>query len=66
MLLDIVAAIDLVAAGAARRVVLSCLPGVESVAGAALSYAQSMQVHFTIARHGEADPPSVVVGPVEA
>jgi len=63
---DLDAAIALVASGAARRVVLAGLAGVESVAAEALVHAQAAHVRFTLARSSLAEVPSVVVGPLEA
>jgi hypothetical protein len=65
-LLDIVAAIELVAAGGARRVVLSSLPDPELVAVEALAHAQAAGVRFSLSRGPEGGLPAVVVGPVEA
>lgn len=64
-LLDIVAAIELVAAGMARRVVLASLPDPTLVAPEALALAQAAGVPFRLDR----DPESggaivVVVGPL--
>ncbi len=63
---DLVAAIQLVASGVARRVVLTGLPGVESVAAEALVHAQAAHVRFALTRSSAKDAPSVVVGPLEA
>jgi hypothetical protein len=63
---DLVAAIELVACGGARRVVLAGLPGVEAVAGEALGYAQAAHVRFRLARSEGSTAPDIVVGPLEA
>lgn len=64
-LADVVSAIELVASGLARRVVLAGIPGVEDVAAEALIYAQAARVRFRLERSSQA-PPAVIVGPVEA
>jgi hypothetical protein len=64
-LADLVSAIELVATGRARRVVLAGIPGVEEVAAEALVCAQAAHVAFRLQR----TPPTrtaVVVGPREA
>jgi transposase len=65
-LADLTAAIELVASGGARRVVLAGLPGVETVAAAALAHAQAAHVRFALSRDDGMGVPSVVVGPLEA
>jgi hypothetical protein len=62
---DMIAAIDLVASGVARRVVLGGLRGVESVAADALLAAQAQHVRFSLARTEAHGVPAVIVGPVE-
>ncbi len=62
---DMIAAIDLVASGVARRVVLAGLQGVEAVAAQALLVAQAEHVRFSLARTNATDMPAVIVGPVE-
>jgi hypothetical protein len=64
-LADLVSAIELVASGQARRVVLSGIAGVEEVAAEALVCAQAAHVEFRLQRTRPARP-AVVVGPVEA
>jgi hypothetical protein len=63
-LADLLAAIELVAGGQARRVVISGVPGVEAVAGEALLHAQAAHVAFCLRRTPGAQP-AVVVGPLE-
>jgi hypothetical protein len=63
-LAEIVAAIELVAEGGARRVVISGIPGVEAVAGEALLHAQAAHVALCLRRPPGAAP-AVVVGPRE-
>lgn len=65
ILVDIVAAIELVALGGATRVVLVGLPNPEAVAADALAHAQRAGVRFALAPH-EGGGTSVVIGPVEA
>ena len=62
-LLDIVAAIELVAAGGASRVVLSNLPDPERVASEALAIAQGAGVTFRLARGSGGGAPSIIIGP---
>lgn len=62
-LLDIVAAVRLVAAGAARRVVLAALPEPELVAAEALVHAQAAAVEFRVVSGGGGQPAAVIVGP---
>jgi len=64
-LADLVAAIELVAEGQARRVVISGIPGVEAVAAEALLHAQAAHVAFCLRRMPGAAP-AVVVGPRES
>lgn len=66
VLADLVAAIELVASGAARRVVLAGLPGVEAVAAEALAYAQAAHVAFSLRRAPGSEAPAVVIGSLEA
>jgi hypothetical protein len=66
VLADLLAAIELVAGGGARRVVLAGLPGVESVAAEALACARAAHVAFSLGRAPDAEAPTVVVGPLEA
>lgn len=61
-LLDIVAAIRLVRAGGARRVVLASLPDPGLVAAEALVHAQAAGVEFRLVR-GSGERPTVIVGP---
>ena len=63
-LAEIVAAIELVAEGGARRVVISGIPGVDAVAGEALLHARAAHVAFCLRRTAGAAP-AVVVGPRE-
>ncbi len=63
-LADLVAAIELVADGHARRVVISGVPGIEAVAGEALRHARTAHVAFCL-RRTPGIPPAVVVGPLE-
>ena len=62
---DLVSAVELVASGRARRVVLAGIAGVEDVAGEALAYAQAAHVGFRLERKPGARPAGIV-GPVEA
>jgi hypothetical protein len=66
VLADLVAAIELVAGGGARRVVLAGIPGIEAVAGEAIPYAQAAHVGFALRRSPGGQEPAVVVGPREA
>jgi len=66
VLAELVAAIELVAGGGARRVVLSGLPGVEAVAADVLGRAQAAHVAFSLRRTSGSQAPAVVVGPLEA
>lgn len=63
-LLEIVAAIDLVAGGGARRVVLSSLPHPELVAAEALAHAQGAGVPFRLDRGPDGGDAWVVIGPM--
>lgn len=65
-LAELVAAIDLVALGSARRVIVACLSAVEAAATEALAYAQQVGVGFTLSRDAVTGAVSVVVGPREA
>ena len=56
-------AIDLVASGAARTIVLAAFPGVEDVAADALARAQRAGVRFAVSRDGQAV--TVHIGPRE-
>jgi hypothetical protein len=62
---DVRSAIELVAAGVARRVVLAGIPGIEEVAPEALACAQCAHVAFRLVRSPGALP-TAVVGPREA
>lgn len=66
VLSDLVAAIELVASGSARRVVLAGIPGIEAVAGEAIPYAQAAHVGFALRRSSGGQEPAIVVGPLEA
>jgi hypothetical protein len=57
------AAIDLVASGAIRGIVLAAFPGVEDVAAGALAHAQGAGVRFALSRDGDAV--TVHIGPRE-
>ena len=57
-------AIDLVAGGAARKIVLAAFQGVEDVAAGALAHAQRAGVRFALSRDEEAV--TVHIGPREA
>ena len=63
LLEELYGAIDLVASGAARRIVLAAFPGVEDVAAGALAHAQGAGVAFALSRDGEAV--TVHIGPRE-
>ena len=63
LLEEIAGAIDLVASGAVRSIVLAAYPGVESVAAGALAHAQGVGVGFALSRDGEAV--TVHIGPRE-
>jgi hypothetical protein len=62
---DLRSAIELVAAGAARRVVLAGIPGIEEIAPEALAWAQGAHVAFRLVRSPGALP-TAIVGPLEA
>ena len=62
-LLDIVAAIRLVGAGGARRVVLSSLPDPELAAAEAIVHAQAAGVAFRLAPGPDGRGTAVIVGP---
>lgn len=62
-LLDLLAAIQLVAAGSALRLVLSGLPDVDQVAADALALAQAVGVAFVIVHRPGEPSPTVLVGP---
>ena len=63
LLEELNAAIDLVASGAVRRIVLAAFAGVEDVAAGALARAQWAGVAFALSRDGEAV--TVHIGPRE-
>ena len=63
LLEELSGAIDLVASGAVRSIVLAAFPGVESVAAGALARAQGAGVGFALSRDGEAV--TVHIGPRE-
>jgi hypothetical protein len=63
LLEELNAAIDLVASGAVRGIVLAAFPGVEDVAAGALAHAQNAGVAFSLSRDGEAV--TVHIGPRE-
>ena len=63
LLEELYGAIDLVAGGAARKIVLAAFPGVESVAADALARAQRAGVRFAVTRDGQAV--TVHIGPRE-
>ena len=64
-LVDLVAAIDLVAAGGATRVIVANAEGLEEVAAEALALAQSAGVRFQLVRDQSTGRPSASVGPRE-
>jgi hypothetical protein len=64
--LEIMAAIELVASGRARRVVLSGLPEADLLAPEALAAAQGAGVGFALSRDPETGVPAIVVGPRRA
>jgi hypothetical protein len=64
-LAEIDAAIALVAAGAARRVRLTALPFVESVAGVALVHARAAGMAFVFERPERTGVVTVTIGPLE-
>lgn len=59
---EIMAAIELVASGCARRVVLAGFPDAEALAAEALACAQEAHVCFSL-RRAPGVAPTVVVGP---
>ena len=65
LLEEVIAAADLVASGAVRRIVLAAFPGVEDVAASALAYAQSIGVAFRLSRD-DTGAVTVHIGPREA
>ena len=65
LLEELIAAADLVASGAVRRIVLAAVPGVEDVAAGALAYAQSIGVAFRLSRD-DTGVVTVHIGPREA
>jgi len=64
-LVDLVAAIELVASGAATCVIVSNVEGLEDVAAQALGHAQTAGVRFRLVRDGLTHHPSARVGPRE-
>ena len=62
LLEELIAAADLVASGAVRRIVLTSFPGVEDVAAGVLSYAQGIGVAFRLSRDSTGAV-SVHIGP---
>jgi hypothetical protein len=65
LLEELMAAADLVASGAVRRIVLAAFPGVEDVAAGALAYAQGIGVAFRLSRDSTGAV-TVHIGPREA
>jgi hypothetical protein len=65
LLEELIAAADLVASGAVRRIVLAAFPGVEDVAAGALAYAQGIGVAFRLSRDATGAM-TVHIGPREA
>jgi hypothetical protein len=63
LLEELNAAIDLVASGTVRRIVLAAFPGIEDVAAGGLAHAQGARVAFSLSRDGEAV--TVHIGPRE-
>jgi hypothetical protein len=63
-LVDVRAAIDLVANGLATRVVVGGLLEAESIAGLALSLAQAAGVDFALERDEETGAVAIIVGPL--
>ena len=61
---EVIAAVDLVASGAVRRIVLAAFPGVEDVAAGALAYAQGIRVAFRLSRD-DTGAVTVHIGPRE-
>jgi hypothetical protein len=64
LLEELIAAADLVASGAVRRIILSAFPDVEDVAAGALAYAQSIGVAFRLTRD-DTGAVTVHIGPRE-
>ena len=62
---EVIAAVDLVASGAVRRIVLAAFPGVEDVAAGALAYAQGIGVAYRLSRD-DTGAVTVHIGPREA
>jgi hypothetical protein len=62
-LVELDAAIDMVALGLARRVHVTGLAGLEAVAAVALSRAQAAGVAFALSRDGGPETLSAIVGP---
>jgi hypothetical protein len=65
LLEELMAAADLVASGAVRRIVLAAFPGVEDVAAGALAYAQGIGIAFRLSRD-DTGAVTVHIGPREA
>jgi hypothetical protein len=61
---ELYGAIELVASGTARRIVLAAFPGIEDVAAAALARAQAAGVAFSLSRNDDAV--TVHIGPRQA
>jgi hypothetical protein len=64
-LAEIDVAIAMVAAGAARRVRLTALPFVESVASVALAHARAAGIAFQLERPDRVGVRTVTIGPVD-
>ena len=64
LLEEVNGAIDLVASGAVRRIVLAAFPGLDDIASGALAHAQGAGVAFALSR-GENDAVTVHIGPRE-
>ena len=62
---EISAAIELVALGSARRVVLACIAAVDAVAGEGRDQARTAGVQFSTQRDSVTGAVSVVIGPLE-
>ena len=62
---NLLAAIELVALRAARRVVICGVAGVEAVSAEALAHAQARGVAFRLERDAAGAPARVVIGPLE-
>ena len=62
LLAELVADLELVAAGMASRVLLANAGGIDAVAAVALAHAQARGVAFRVVRDPDADP-SAVIGP---